>query len=61
MVVTNEPGFYRKDDFGIRIENCVLVQKSAEHKGFLCLEDVTLVPIQVWAKTTPTASSLCIH
>eukprot|EP00055_Hartaetosiga_balthica_P007781 m.27335 g.27335 ORF g.27335 m.27335 type:complete len:610 (+) comp5932_c0_seq1:36-1865(+) len=46
MVVTNEPGYYCKDAFGIRIENCVIVRPAPEQNGFLCLEDATLVPIQ---------------
>ena len=27
MVLSNEPGYYRKDKFGIRIENLVYVKK----------------------------------
>ncbi len=42
MVVTNEPGFYLKGKFGIRIENMMTVQKSK--KGFFCFEMLTFVP-----------------
>ena len=28
MILSNEPGFYKKDHFGIRIENLVFVKKS---------------------------------
>ena len=27
MVVSNEPGYYEKDNFGIRIENLIYVKK----------------------------------
>ena len=27
MILSNEPGFYKKNDFGIRIENLVFVKK----------------------------------
>ncbi len=47
MVVTNEPGYYKKDEYGIRIENIMLVEsvqveKEREVLGFKTL---TLVPI----------------
>ena len=28
MIVSNEPGYYEKDKFGIRIENLIYVKKS---------------------------------
>ncbi len=28
MIVTNEPGYYEDGQFGIRIENCMLVVKA---------------------------------
>ena len=28
MVVSNEPGYYEKDNFGIRIENLIYVKKK---------------------------------
>ena len=28
MIVSNEPGFYKNGEYGIRIENLVLVKKS---------------------------------
>jgi Xaa-Pro aminopeptidase len=43
MLVTNEPGFYREGEFGIRIENVMLVCEAYE--GFLRFESVTLLPI----------------
>lgn len=43
MVVTNEPGFYLKDKFGIRIENMLLVVKNNINENFLTFENVTRV------------------
>ena len=28
MIVSNEPGYYEKDKFGIRIENLIYVKKK---------------------------------
>ena len=43
MILSNEPGFYKEGEYGIRIENLVLVKEhDAEH---LCFETITLVPI----------------
>ena len=51
MVLSNEPGFYKDGEFGIRIENLVYIVKAdTEHnfrdRGYLTFEDLTLVPIQ---------------
>ena len=45
-ILSNEPGFYKAGEFGIRIENLVLVSKVAanEHGTFLGFEDLTLCP-----------------
>jgi len=45
-ILSNEPGYYKAGEFGIRIENLVLVTKAAEnvHGVFLGFEDITLVP-----------------
>jgi len=43
MITSNEPGFYKKNHFGIRIENLVYVKKI---KNKLKFEDLTLVPIE---------------
>ena len=43
MVVSDEPGFYKEGEFGIRIENMLYVKKS-QHNGFLECEMLTLVP-----------------
>ena len=44
MVTTNEPGYYIQDQYGIRIEN-LLVVVPAKHKGFLKFDTMTLFPI----------------
>lgn len=45
-ILSNEPGYYKAGEFGIRIENLVLVIKAHanEHGTFLGLEDLTLCP-----------------
>lgn len=49
MIVSNEPGYYRTGEFGIRIENLVLVREAAEINGgdtpMLGFETLTLSPI----------------
>ena len=42
MVLSNEPGYYKKEKFGIRIENLLYVKKI---KGKLSFINLTLVPI----------------
>ena len=42
MVVSNEPGYYEKNKFGIRIENLIYVKKTDKKKYF---DNLTLVPI----------------
>ena len=43
-VITNEPGYYEKDNFGIRIENMMTVVEKGEKK--LGFENITLVPYE---------------
>ena len=43
MILSNEPGYYKKDNFGIRIENLVFVKKANKNIFF---ENLTLVPIE---------------
>ncbi len=51
MILSNEPGYYREGDFGIRVENLVAVRKAETlpggdaHRDFLCFETLTWVPI----------------
>ena len=43
MILSNEPGFYKKNSYGIRIENLVFVKKV---KKKIYFENLTLVPIE---------------
>ena len=43
MILSNEPGYYKKDHFGIRIENLVFVKKVNKNIFF---KNLTLVPIE---------------
>ena len=43
MVVSNEPGFYKKNYFGIRIENLVYIKRKNKKLFF---ENLTLAPIE---------------
>ena len=43
MVLSNEPGYYEKDKFGMRIENLIYVKKANRRRYF---ENLTLVPIE---------------
>ena len=43
MILSNEPGYYKRDNYGIRIENLVFVNKK---KGNLFFENLTMVPIE---------------
>ena len=42
MVLSNEPGYYEKNKFGIRIENLVAVNENSKNLFF---ENLTMVPI----------------
>ena len=43
MILSNEPGYYKKDHFGIRIENLVYVKKL---NNKLFFKNFTLAPIE---------------
>ena len=49
MIVSNEPGYYKTDGYGIRIENLVAVVESpgaaGEERPMLAFETLTLAPI----------------
>lgn len=48
MVLSNEPGYYKEDAYGIRTENLVLVVESKVGGGkFLEFETLTLTPIDL--------------
>ncbi len=42
MVLSNEPGYYKKNEFGIRIENLVFIKKI---KSKLKFENLTMAPL----------------
>ncbi len=43
MILSNEPAYYKENDFGIRLENMLLVKKE-EKSNFLSFETISLVP-----------------
>jgi Xaa-Pro aminopeptidase len=43
MIVSNEPGYYEKNKFGIRIENLIYVKRNRKK---MCFENLTMVPIE---------------
>lgn len=49
MILSNEPGYYKADDFGIRIENLLLVREARPVEGgerpMMDFETLTLCPI----------------
>ena len=50
MILSNEPGYYRAGDFGIRIENLIVVRELQPVPGgdrpMHTFETVTLAPIE---------------
>lgn len=44
MILSNEPGFYKENAYGIRIENLMLVEKCADNR-FLTFRTLTLAPL----------------
>ena len=44
MIISNEPGFYKENEFGIRIENLVYIKKE---KNNLRFENLTFAPIDM--------------
>lgn len=51
MILSNEPGYYKTNAYGIRIENLVAVVEAHElqfsERSILCFETLTLVPIDL--------------
>ena len=43
MIISNEPGYYEKNNFGIRIENLIYIRKKKNKKVF---ENLTMAPIE---------------
>lgn len=49
MILSNEPGYYEEGNFGIRLENLILVKEIEFHKGerkMLCFETLSFVPFE---------------
>jgi Xaa-Pro aminopeptidase len=46
MITSNEPGYYKEDEYGIRVEN-LMVTVPSSHEGFLEFETVTLYPLDL--------------
>ena len=44
MLTSNEPGYYLKGSYGIRIENLILVKESS-YEGFLQFRTITFFPL----------------
>ncbi len=51
MMITNEPGLYKENQYGIRIENIIMVaeDKTSEFGEFFKFETLTLCPIDLKA------------
>lgn len=47
MVLSNEPGYYREGEYGIRIENLVYVTVDKDRPGFYKFENLTFCPIDL--------------
>jgi Xaa-Pro aminopeptidase len=49
MVISNEPGYYKSDEYGIRIENLEVVSKKyfKNCENFLHFENLTKVPFEL--------------
>ena len=51
MIISNEPGFYLKNNFGIRIENLMIVKKCKKNrfnkKTMLFFKTLTLAPLDI--------------
>jgi Xaa-Pro aminopeptidase len=44
-ILSNEPGYYKTGEYGIRIENLVVVRDAATFPGYYDFETLTLAPI----------------
>ena len=45
-VSSNEPGFYKTNEYGIRIENPMLCVQSHKNDDFLAFDAITLFPVE---------------
>jgi Xaa-Pro aminopeptidase len=44
-IISNEPGYYKAGEYGIRIENLIVVQEAEAFPGYFDFETLTLAPI----------------
>jgi Xaa-Pro aminopeptidase len=44
MCISNEPGYYKDGEFGIRIENVNIVQQHPKYSNRFCFENMTFAP-----------------
>jgi len=44
MCVSDEPGYYKDGEFGIRIENVILCRKHDKYENHYCWENLTVAP-----------------
>ena len=45
MIISNEPGYYKENEYGIRIENLIYVKQNDSDKNNLKFETLTKSPI----------------
>lgn len=47
QIMSNEPGIYRENEYGIRIENVILCKnyRKSEYGTYLCFETISLCPL----------------
>ena len=45
MIISNEPGYYKENEYGIRIENLIVAQEMDKNDNHLYFKTLTLAPI----------------
>ena len=45
MIISNEPGYYKENEYGIRIENLILTKEMNDKSNHLYFKTLTLAPI----------------
>jgi len=51
MLMSNEPGFYKNGEYGIRLENIIMAKNygASDYGKFLCFETLTFAPFELEA------------
>jgi len=51
MLMSNEPGFYKNGEYGIRLENIIMAKEygASDYGKFLCFETLTFAPFELEA------------